>query len=318
MRIEHQRTEAGEVALLQQLRAAQHAFILADRVDRALGRRLGKAATVENPLGAGDIAQMRDRVLQDAREVLRRILARLAAAGVGAVDERVLRIGLHHHERDRRTQDDILELAIAEVALHEAAFLAVERGGLVEKAARAAGERVLGLLTNLRERGLVLLDAIELAEREGRTHLKRGGRGEAHAERDVAEEHALPALARLGGLVVEKPVERARDVVLPGHLLGGRDIRDVEFDRLHEVAGRERTLRILRRGDREERPLVDGRREDEALVVVGVVAEHLDAPRGIRHRRGLHTVEFFELGHQFVVDFLILHERSLSEPCVDL
>ena len=201
---------------------------------------------------------------------------------------------------------------------HEAARLAVERGGLVEKAARAAGERVLRLLSDLREGRLVFLDAVELAEREGRTHFKRGGRGEARAERDVAEEHALPALARLGGLVVEEPVERARHVVLPRHLLRGPDVRNVERDRLHEVARREGTRRVGRRRDREERPLVDGRREDEALVVVGVVAEHLDAPRGIRHRRGLHTVEFFELGHQFVVDFLILHERSLSEPCVDL
>ena len=160
VRIVHESAKALEVALLEKRRALDDALVFADRVNRPLRRGLGKAAAVKNPLCHRDIAEVRDGLPEDAREELRRILARLAARRIRTVNERMLCVGLDHHERDAVAHRDGLELVRAEVALDERARLAVHRGGLVEKAARAAGERMLGLLADLRE--------LRLAERRSR------------------------------------------------------------------------------------------------------------------------------------------------------
>ena len=189
----------------------------------------------------------------------------------------------------------------------EAAFLAVHGGGLVEEAAGAAGEGVLGLLADFGHGGLVLLDAVELGEGEDGAHFEGGGGGEAGAEGDVAQEHALPAVLRGGGVAVEEPVEGAVDVVLPGHLLGGGAGGGGELGGFHEVGGGELAGVVGRGAHGEEGAFVDGGGEDVAFVVVGVVAEDFDAAGGVGDNLGLLAVLGLELGDEFVVDFLILH-----------
>ena len=162
MRIVHEGAKALEVALREKLSALDDALVLADRVDRPLRRRLGKAAAVKDPLGHRDVAKVRHLLAEDARKVLGRVLARLAARRIRAVDKRVLGVGLDHHERDAVAHRDGLELVRAEVALDERAGLAVHRGCLVEKPARAASKRVLGLLADLGESRPVLFDAVDL------------------------------------------------------------------------------------------------------------------------------------------------------------
>ena len=248
---------------------------------------------------------------KDARKVLRRILTGLTTGRIGAVDQRVLGVGLDHHERDLRTHRNGLERIVAEVALDKRTLGAVHRGRLIEQSARATSERVLRLLADLRHRRLVLLDSVELGKRQDRAHLKRGGGRKAGAERNVAEEHALPALRRRLRLAVEEPVEGARDVVLPRHLLRGGDRLRRELRRLHEVARRQLAAVVVARGDREERALVNRRGEDVARIVVGVVAEDLDAARRVGHDVGLLAVHLLVLRHEFVVDFLVLHDQIL-------
>ena len=114
-------------------------------------------------------------------------------------------------------------------------------------------------------------------------------------------------MLRGGGIAVKEPVEGAGDVVLPRHLLRRSDGADGELRRLHEVAGRELAAVVGRRRNGEERPLVDCRGEDVALVVVGVIAEDLDTPRGVRDDLRLLAIHLLELGYQLVVDFLVLH-----------
>ena len=281
-------------------------------MDRALGRRLAETAAVEHPLGHRDVTQMRHFLAaKDARKVLRRILTGLTTGRIGAVDQRVLGVGLDHHERDLRTHRNGLERVVAEVALDKRTLGAVHRGRLIEQSARAAGERVLRLLADLRHRRLVLLDAVELRKRENRAHLKRGGGRKAGAKRDVAEEHALPALRRRLRLAVEEPVERARHVILPGHLLRRSDRLRRELGRLHQVARRQLAAVVVGRGDREKRALVDRRGEHIASIVIGMVAEHLDAARSVGDDVRLLAVHLLVLANELVVDFLVLHDQIL-------
>src|SRR5574344_2067972 len=75
----HQSAEALEVALLEERRALKDALVLADRVNGALGGGLAETAAVEDPLAHRHVPEVRHRLAENAREVLRRILARLAA-----------------------------------------------------------------------------------------------------------------------------------------------------------------------------------------------------------------------------------------------
>ena len=118
---------------------------------------------------------MRDGLAQYLGEVLRSIFTGLTAGRVCTVDKRVLGVGLHHHERDGRSEVHILESTMAEVALHESAGLAEKRRCLIEESARAAGEGMLCLLSDLCELDTILPDTVDLAERKRGAHFKGCG-----------------------------------------------------------------------------------------------------------------------------------------------
>ncbi len=280
---------------------------------RTLGDRLGKSTAIQDPLGHRHVAKMRDRLAaENASEILRRLLARLTTRRIRAVNKRMLGIGLDHHERNLRTHRDVLEIAAAEIALDERALGTVNRRGLVEKSARTTGEDVLGLLAELRHRRLVLRDTVDLRKRQPRGDLKRGGRAQARAKRNVAAEHGLETGLDTSKIAVKEEVEGAEHITRPGSaFLHRRDLRNDGLILLTEIESEKLDLVIGIRSDREERALVNRRGEDEALVVVGVVAEHLDAPRRIRNRRRLRTVKLRELRNNLIVNFLIDHKYLL-------
>ena len=240
-------------------------------MDGAFGRSLAETAAVKNPLGHRDVAKMRNGLSENARKILGRILAGLAAGSVSPVDESVLGVRLDHHERDGRPHLDGLELVGAEIALDESTLGAIHRRGLIKKTAGAAGEGVLSLLANLGHCRLILLDAVKLRKSENRAHLERCGRAKTRAERDVAEEHTLPTLLRFGGIAVEEPVESTGNIILPRHLLSGSDRRNRELRRLHQIGGRKLARLVIRRADGEERTLIDRGGKYVTLIIVSVV-----------------------------------------------
>ena len=214
MRIEHQRAEAGGVAAGQQLRAAQHALILADRVRGAVGHLGRQSGAVDCPLRHAHIAQRLHRVAQHAGKVRGGLLARFAQAVIGAVHERVLGVGVAHQEADLFAHGDGFARDGTEVGFHQPTGLAGQAGNLVEQAALAAGIEVLGLLADPGQRDGVGLDAVQARERQAGAHLQRGGAGEPAAQRNVAEEHAVKTVRRR--LSFGQAGEGALDVVLPG------------------------------------------------------------------------------------------------------
>ena len=90
-------------------------------------------------------------MVERRREKPRRALAALAALVVGAVHERVLRVGVAHEEADVGREFDRLELAGVEIGDHEMVAFAEDGGRLVEQAALHAGELVFGLLPDERD-----------------------------------------------------------------------------------------------------------------------------------------------------------------------
>ena len=280
-------------------------------MDGALGLRFVKPLAVENPLGGRDIPEMRDGMTQHLREMLGSILACLAARSIGTIDQRMLGVRLHHHERHRRPKIHVLKRAVAEIALDEPARLAKEGRSLIEKPARATGKSMFRLLADLRERHLVLFDAIDLRERKDGGHLKGRAGAETGTQGDIAAKHSLEALARLCGLAVEKPIERAKRIICPGRsrldLLHVRQPARVRFAVCANVARHERDRVVIAWRNGKKRSLVDRRRKHKPLVVVRMVAKHLDAARRVRHRSRLPAKELLKLGDDLVIDILVQH-----------
>ena len=104
-------------------------------------------------------------------------------------------------------------------------------------------------------------------------------------------------MAGLGRLAVKEPVERADDVVLPGIFLLRLHIGDVEGDGAVEIAGAQGASGALGRRHGKEGALVDGRRKDEALVVVCMVAQDLDASGRVGRDCRFSPEELLELGY---------------------
>ena len=78
---------------------------------------------------------------------------------------------------------------------------------------------------------------------------------------------------------------------------------------LHQVAGREPAGGVRARRAGEEGAEIDGGGQDEPLVVVRVVAEHLDAAGGIGHDRGFPVVLLPELLEQGAVQLMVQHRE---------
>ena len=80
-----------------------------------------------------------------------------------------------------------------------------------------------------------------------------------------------------------------------------------DLNQKNSIAGAQGASGALGWRHGEERALVDGRRKDEALVVVGMVAQDLDAARRVRHRSRLPAKELLKLGDDLVIDILVQH-----------
>ena len=107
--------------------------------------------------------------------------------------------------------------------------------------------------------------------------LQRRGRREAGADRDLAREHAVPPAQRGAGFL-EGP-GRALDVFDPA--LAAVERAQLELLLVREVERAEHDPVVGARAQRDPGPEVQGHGEDEPFVVVGVLAEQVDAPRRV-------------------------------------
>ena len=154
-----------------------------------------------------------------------------------------------------------------------------EADELVHDAALHPDEVVLGTLAEERQAGALHLEPDELLDDQGRDDLQRGRGAEARTLGEVAAEGEIHG-AELDSRGREH-AEDAADVVAPGPTRVALD-RGVEGEgrALREVGGADADLAPLAQPSGELDAGVDGHREHEAVVVVGVLADQVDAPRG--------------------------------------
>jgi hypothetical protein len=159
--------------------------------------------------------------------------------------------------------------------------LAAEDGGvLVHHAALDPDELALHPLAELRHAQRVPRDLRQRAEQPGDRHLDRGRRGQARAQRHVAVEHELrTAHMKAGG--AHRP-GHARDVGQPLPSAGRLQLVEPDLAGFAEDHRVHAQPPIGPRNTGDPRAAVDRHRQHPTVVVVGVLADQVDAPR--RHR----------------------------------
>jgi hypothetical protein len=111
-----------------------------------------------------------------------------------------------------------------------------------------------------------------------------GGRGaEAGAEGNIAGDGEGEAVLDGDAVLAESPQD-AGGVVGPGFGAGGEKFVDGLVDALVEVNGVGEDAAVGAVGDGDDGGEVDGRGHDEAVRVVGVLADEVDAARGQKYR----------------------------------
>ena len=174
-------------------------------------------------------------------------------------------------------EGDALELERAAVDLEKALLPAVDVDELVHDAAADAHELVLGFLGQLDQGQVVDLQPGEGVQGEGQAALERGRRGHARPDGDVAAEDAVEAADAVARL--EELVDDALEVVGPAER-GAVELADLAAEFLVVVVGDEVADAVGPGRDGEDDGLVRGAGQDEALVVIGVLADEVDPAGG--------------------------------------
>ncbi len=158
-------------------------------------------------------------------------------------------------------------------------FLAQRGDQLVHDAAVAAYELVLRLLTVDGDGRAVELQVIELLKHGANRHFQRRRRAEARALRHVAGDHHINAAE--AGVALLQVFHHAAHVVGPHRLFHAED-RRVEREAVLLIIVIHRhdahlTIVAFRAGD--NGLIVDGARQHEAVIVVGMFANQVYAAR---------------------------------------
>ena len=183
------------------------------------------------------------------------------------------------------------------VEADEAAGLPEAGGELVHDAAHHAAVVMLCALAYLGKFELVDIVVEQFVEGEGEAALEGGRRRKACTQRNVACEHGVEALhgaAALDGFAAD-----AKDVA--GPLLFGLVFLAKAEDGLVFVVQAVHVDSVLAVGfDFRDYAFVDGAGEHVAAVVVGVLADEVDAPCGCEY-----SAAFSEKFDKFGMDFLL-------------
>ena len=172
--------------------------------------------------------------------------------------------------------NDAFQAILVDLTMDGQSFLAENGGDLIEETALDACVLMLRLLADAGEVefGNLHIKEFGKAERGRRFQRRRGGK--SGAQRNVAEEHRVEAARRR--LAGGNAGEAALHVVGPHVILGRHGGVNEELHFLHDIAGRQADLTVLPPGEGEAGAVVDGGRQHVPFVVIGVIAEHLNAP----------------------------------------
>ncbi len=232
----------------------------------------------------------------------------LVAGGVKRVHEVVLEPGVEHLELGVLGKGEGGEGLLPAIDADQFVCLAVGRNSLVEEAAGHAYELVLGPAAEPGELGLVEGVVAQLEEGQGGRQLDRGARAEARGEGEVGGQDELETLSGSQAFFPQGP-KYAKRVIGPGLLT--LSFRKIVQAGLHhgvlEGFAEESYGGFIAGNGEGAYYAVDGGPEHGSAVVVEVVAEELDTPRGLRHAGVLHE---FPIRGDAAFSFLRLVHRQ--------
>ncbi len=230
--------------------------------------------------GQIEIAQRLDPVVTGGRFAL------LAAGVVLAVHQTATHVGVDDQHCQIRRHGD--ETGLQRAAVEQQGMIGFAAGGdhLIHDAAVAADELVLRLLAVEGYLGLADVEPQRLLEGLTDGHFQRGGGGESRPLRHVAGNHQIEAAQGITALL--QIFHHATDVVAPalaGVVLDG--LVEVELVALVVVVGGDHLhLPVIAQADSDAGLVVDGAGQHEAVVVVGMFTDEVDAAGGARQQIG--------------------------------
>ena len=281
MRLPHQLAEAHQIAARQGVGGGQGAGILPHHVAGTAVAGLVQPGLARFQRGQIQVTQRLDPVVTGGG------LALLAAGVVFAVHQAAAHVGVDDQHRQIRGHGD--EAGLQGAAVQQQGVIPLAAGGdhLIHDAAVAADELVLRLLAV--EGNLGLADGKPLGFLEGLAdgHLQGGGRGKAGALGHVAGDHQVEAAQGVAtGLQM---LDHAADVVAPALIrVMGDGLVQAEQIPLVAVVGGDHVHQVVAApADGDAGLVVDGTGQHEAVVVVGVLADEVDAAGGAHQQVGL-------------------------------
>ena len=228
-------------------------------------------------VGRADVAEGAN-TRQDRGEEFDAALAVAPAGVVFAGGVVVMDHGVADHQPDLRVDRHEARIERPAVDQERASGRPMTGDELVHDAATHADEVVLGALAGEGERRQVDGDARGGEEGIAGRDLQRGGGGEAGAERHIAVDEHVDAGEPVAGTLQHQCL--AEDVIAP--VLPRRRVRfvEIELERLVHQERADPEFPVRPRRDRGDGRQLQRRREDEAVIVVGVLADDIDAARG--------------------------------------
>ena len=187
MRGVEQRSDPGEIAAIEHVHGGADAGVLRDHMRR-------RAADVVGP-GVGEAADVAGSECGE-RQCSIGSVDRGTAFGVAAVAECMRMPGVEQEQGEivvGRVKGDLTARSRVGVEEQRVTVRAEQRGGVVHRAARHAGDDVLGTAPQRGERGAVETEGVEVVEGEQRGgHEGRGG-GQPGSDGDVGGQGEVEA-----------------------------------------------------------------------------------------------------------------------------
>ncbi len=258
----------------------QSAGVFTDDVAGAAVAGLIQPGLARFQSGQIEVAQCLDSVVAGGRFAL------LATGVVFAVHQTTAHIGVDDQYRQIGGHGD--EAGLQRAAVEQQGVVGFAAGGdhLIHDAAVAADEQVLRLLTVEGDLGLTDGEPQRLLEGLTNGHFQRGGGGESRPLRHVAGDHQIEAAQGITALL--QIFHHAADVVAPalaGVVLDG--LVEVELVALVVVVGGDHLyLPVIAQTDGDAGLVVDGAGQHEAVVVVGMFTDEVDAAGGAHQQIG--------------------------------
>jgi len=176
------------------------------------------------------------------------------------------------------TERDDLGLEGSAVEEHGRVPASEQRGRLVHDAGRCSDGHILSQLTDFRELGAAQAELPDVAQRQRDRALESCRRGQPRPDRHrrVDEDVEAGHGAEVSAGASEGPGDAQR-IGGPAAERLGLHIGEVDLDEFVGERAADARTGVVAHADRGDRPAVDSERQHEAFVVVGVLADEVDA-----------------------------------------